>query len=61
MGVADTVVVTLVPEAGDTIQTLKAGLMEIADVYVVNKSDRPWGATDGVPYTGVPHHRCFQQ
>ena len=41
MGVADTVVVTLVPEAGDTIQTLKAGLMEIADVYVVNKSDRP--------------------
>ena len=41
MGVADTVVVTLVPEAGDTIQTLKAGLMEIADVYVVNKADRP--------------------
>ena len=41
MGVADTVVVTLVPEAGDAIQTLKAGLMEIADVYVVNKSDRP--------------------
>jgi len=41
MGVADTVVVTLVPEAGDTIQTLKAGLMEIADIYVVNKADRP--------------------
>ena len=40
MGVADTVVVTLVPEAGDIIQTLKAGLMEIADVYVVNKADR---------------------
>ena len=41
MDVADAVVVTLVPEAGDAIQTLKAGLMEIADVYVVNKSDRP--------------------
>jgi LAO/AO transport system kinase len=41
MGVADTVVVVLVPEAGDAVQTLKAGLMEIADVFVVNKSDRP--------------------
>ncbi len=41
MGVADTVVVTLVPEAGDAVQTLKAGLMEIADVFVVNKADRP--------------------
>ena len=41
MGVADTVVVALVPEAGDAVQTLKAGLMEIADVFVVNKADRP--------------------
>ena len=40
MGVADTVVVTLMPETGDIIQTLKAGLMEIADIYVVNKADR---------------------
>ncbi len=40
MGVADTVIVTLVPEGGDVIQTLKAGLMEIADIYVVNKADR---------------------
>jgi LAO/AO transport system kinase len=38
---ADTSVVVLVPESGDSIQTLKAGLMEIADVFVVNKSDRP--------------------
>jgi LAO/AO transport system kinase len=38
---ADTSVVMLVPESGDSIQTLKAGLMEIADVFVVNKSDRP--------------------
>jgi LAO/AO transport system kinase len=38
---ADTVVVILVPEAGDTIQTMKAGLFEIADIFVVNKADRP--------------------
>lgn len=38
---ADTSVVVLVPESGDSIQTLKAGLMEIADIYVVNKADRP--------------------
>jgi LAO/AO transport system kinase len=39
--VADTTVVVLVPESGDSIQTLKAGLMEIADIFVVNKADRP--------------------
>jgi LAO/AO transport system kinase len=38
---ADTTVVVLVPESGDAVQTMKAGLMEIADVFVVNKSDRP--------------------
>jgi GTPase len=38
---ADTTVVVLVPESGDAIQTLKAGLMEIADLFVVNKADRP--------------------
>jgi LAO/AO transport system kinase len=38
---ADTSGVVLVPESGDSIQTLKAGLMEIADVFTVNKSDRP--------------------
>ncbi len=38
---ADTSVVVLVPESGDSIQTLKAGLMEIADLFVVNKADRP--------------------
>jgi len=40
MGIADTTVVVLVPEAGDTVQTLKAGLMEIGDIFVVNKADR---------------------
>lgn len=38
---ADTTAVVLVPESGDGIQAMKAGLMEIADVFVVNKSDRP--------------------
>ena len=38
-GLADTSVVVLVPEAGDEVQTMKAGLMEIADVFVVNKAD----------------------
>jgi LAO/AO transport system kinase len=41
MGVADTVVVALMPGAGDAIQTLKAGIMEIADIYLVNKADQP--------------------
>ena len=39
-GAADTTVVALVPESGDSIQAMKAGLMEIADVFVLNKSDR---------------------
>ncbi len=40
VSLADTVVVTLVPEAGDEIQALKSGIMEIGDVFVVNKADR---------------------
>jgi LAO/AO transport system kinase len=40
-GLADTTVVVMVPEGGDEIQTMKAGVMEIADIFVVNKSDRP--------------------
>ncbi|MDP2951940.1 MAG: methylmalonyl Co-A mutase-associated GTPase MeaB [Chloroflexota bacterium] len=42
---SDTVLVVLVPEAGDTIQTMKAGLTEIADIFAVNKADR-----DGAEY-----------
>lgn len=41
MNVADCTAVLLVPESGDGIQMMKAGLMEIADVFVVNKADRP--------------------
>ena len=44
----DTTVVVLVPESGDSVQALKAGLMEIADIFVVNKSDR-----DGADYFAV--------
>ena len=39
-GIADTTVVVSVPESGDEVQTLKSGIMEIADIFVVNKSDR---------------------
>ena len=38
---ADITVVMLVPEGGDVIQTMKAGLMEVADIFVINKYDRP--------------------
>jgi LAO/AO transport system kinase len=40
-GLADITIVVVVPEGGDEIQTMKAGLMEIADIFVVNKADRP--------------------
>ncbi len=39
-GLADITVVVLVPESGDEIQNIKSGLMEIADIFVVNKADR---------------------
>ncbi len=44
-GLADVTIVVLVPEAGDEVQTMKAGLMEIADIFVVNKADRPGAET----------------
>jgi LAO/AO transport system kinase len=40
MEVCDSIVVVLVPESGDTVQTMKAGLLEMADIFVVNKADR---------------------
>lgn len=67
---ADTAVLVLVPESGDGVQALKAGIMEIADIYVVNKADRPGaervkrdievmlGIRRGQAYRHVaPHHR----
>ena len=65
---SDSTVVVLVPESGDSIQTLKAGVMEIADIFVVNKSDRPGadrlrndvelmlGLRRGIGYGNVPAH-----
>ena len=65
---ADTSLVVLVPESGDSIQTLKAGLMEIADIFVVNKADRPGadrlrnelelmlGLRNGATLKNVPAH-----
>ncbi len=55
VSVADTVVVTLNPESGDAIQTLKAGVMEIADVYVVNKADRDGANQMAAAITGMLH------
>jgi LAO/AO transport system kinase len=40
----DTFVLVLVPESGDTVQAMKAGILEVADIYVVNKADRPASA-----------------
>ena len=65
---ADSTVVVLVPESGDSIQTLKAGVMEIADIFVVNKADRPGadrlrndielmlGLRSGATMSNVPAH-----
>ena len=39
--VADTVILVNVPGLGDTMQTLKAGIMEIADIFAINQADRP--------------------
>jgi LAO/AO transport system kinase len=39
--IADTVILVLIPGAGDEIQALKAGIMEVGDIYVINKADRP--------------------
>jgi LAO/AO transport system kinase len=65
---ADSTALVLVPESGDSIQTLKAGVMEVADIFVVNKSDRPGadrlrndvelmlGLRRGVSFGNVPAH-----
>jgi len=71
-GSADTTALVLVPESGDGVQVLKAGVMEIADLYVINKSDRPGadrlvqeveimlGIRRGNAYRHVgPHHGGF--
>jgi LAO/AO transport system kinase len=69
---ADTSLLLLVPESGDGIQTLKSGIMEIADVFVVNKADRPGadklrqeieitlGFRRGNAFRHVPAHHGFR-
>ncbi len=73
MEIADTVLVVLTPESGDVVQTMKAGLLEVADVFAVNKADRN-GAdalcrnlelmvhldlpADDVPHWAPPVHSC---
>ena len=50
---ADTVVVALTPETGDDVQTMKSGLLEVADIIVVNKSDRPGADVLAADLAGV--------
>lgn len=56
-GLADISVVVLVPEAGDEIQSMKSGLMEIADIFVVNKSDRDGADTFANNLKKLVHQR----
>lgn len=56
-GIADTTVLVLVPESGDEVQALKSGVMEIADIFVVNKSDRPGANTFIKNLQALLHHR----
>lgn len=49
----DTVVLVLVPESGDTIQAMKAGILELAHIYVVNKADRPGASQMRAALEGV--------
>ncbi len=51
--VADTVLLALVPESGDAIQALKAGVMEIADIFLVNKADRNGATQMAATVTGA--------
>ena len=51
---ADVSIVTLVPGTGDEVQALKAGIMEIADIFVVNKADREGRRSAGVGDRGQP-------
>jgi LAO/AO transport system kinase len=52
---ADTTIVVLVPESGDSIQAMKAGLMEIADIFVLNKADREGADTIAATIKNIIH------
>ncbi|MFA5079511.1 MAG: methylmalonyl Co-A mutase-associated GTPase MeaB [Dehalococcoidia bacterium] len=57
LSIADLTVVVLVPEAGDSVQAMKAGLLEIADIFVVNKADRPGADNLANELTAALHSR----
>lgn len=59
-GLADISIVVLVPEAGDEIQSMKSGLMEIADIFVVNKSDREGAETFANNLKKLVHQKTVQ-
>jgi LAO/AO transport system kinase len=59
--VADRVVVVLTPESGDEVQSMKAGLMEIADVFVVNKADHPGAEAFGKHLEGLATARSLKR
>lgn len=56
-GLADTTVVVTIPESGDEVQTLKSGIMEIADIFVVNKCDRDGADTFANHLKKLAHFR----
>lgn len=56
-GIADTTLVVTVPESGDEVQTLKSGIMEIADIFVVNKSDREGAESFANHLKKLAHYR----
>ena len=58
---ADTTVVVLVPESGDAVQTMKAGLMEIGDIFVINKSDREGSDTLGTALRTMLHLKMTRE
>lgn len=61
VSMANTTVVVLVPEAGDEIQALKSGIMEIADIFVVNKSDREGADRFIAGIQKTLHERVYNQ
>ncbi len=60
-GLADTTVVVFVPESGDEIQTMKSGIMEIADIFVVNKCDREGSDRFAVNLRHIIHDKHKQE
>ena len=58
---ADTTIVVLVPESGDAVQTMKAGLMEIGDIFVINKSDREGSESLGVALRTMLHLKMTRE